>query len=102
MPPPDWLQHHRAALEYVPFASMWLGTRATDKPALTGAMEKLLIAFAAAGLAMYANDKVQDYKLAAISESIVTLKQDTRDDIRALRTDIAALTATMIARKEAK
>jgi hypothetical protein len=91
MPPSDWTDHHRAALDWFPFASMWLGTRATDRPALTKAIEQLLMAAIAAAAGVWANDKIQDTKLTALTATVAEVKGDTRADIAAIRADIAAM-----------
>lgn len=78
MPPHDWIDHHRSVLDWMPFASMWLGTRDTDKPLLTRAFENLLMAAAAAALAVYVNDARQDDRLTALTAQVEQLRQDLR------------------------
>jgi hypothetical protein len=91
----NWTDHHRAAIEWIPFASMWMGTRATDRPLLTKAFEQFALAAAAAAVAIYVNDKVQDVRLSDLTARVAEIKADTRADIAALRADIAAMRADL-------
>lgn len=84
MPPSDWIDHHRTALDWIPFASMWLGTRADDRPRLTKTMEQFLMAVAAAALAIYVNDKLQDYKIEQLQASI----HQVREEMKSLRDEL--------------
>lgn len=91
MPLPDWLAEHRDYLHYLPFVGMVAGQRAADRPLLTRTIENGLTAVLAAGLVMWRNDSLQDYKLETIQATVRDIRTDSRAELAQLRSDVAAL-----------
>lgn len=91
MPTPSPTDHHTQLIEWIPFAAIWLGTRAADRPLLTRSIEGAIVAGMSAALAIYVNDTRQDEKLAAITRTVQDQRADLRADLADLRADIAAL-----------
>jgi hypothetical protein len=92
------LLNSREALHWVPFAAVWMGTRAADRPLLTRAFENLLMAAAAAALGIWANDRLQDYKLTHIAATVGEIKADYKQDVTAIRAELAEIRAILMSR----
>lgn len=99
----SWLAGHRHTFDLVPFLGMIAGTRRADRPMITRTIENLLTAGIAAGVVMWSNDKVQDYKLEAVQATIRTLAAETRAEmaqqreaITAMRVELAGHTAAAL------
>lgn len=92
---PDWLANNRQLLTAAPFVGMWLGERAEDRPLLTRWIENAATAVLAAGLIMWRNDSIQDFKLETMQAVVRDLKTDTRAESAQLRADIATLRAEL-------
>lgn len=87
----DAAGHHAQLIEWIPFAAVWLGTRAADRPLLTRSIEGAIVAGLSASLAIYVNDARQDVKLAEIAASVKEQRAELRADLHTLRADLAAL-----------
>lgn len=87
----NWLDAHRPTLEAMPFLSMVIGTRKADRPMITRTIENLITAGIAAGIVMWSNDKVQDFKLEQVQRSIAELRADTKAEQAALRAAVLEL-----------
>jgi hypothetical protein len=88
---PNWLLENRAYLDHVPFLGMMVGQRMHDRPLITRTIENLVTAAISAGLVLYANDKVQDFKLTTIQDTVREHRTETRAEIAELRAAVAAL-----------
>lgn len=95
MQSPDWLADNRALLHALPFVGMWIGERAQDRPLLTRWIENAITALLAAGLIMWRNDSLQDFKLETMQAVVRDIRADTRAESAQLRADIATLRAEL-------
>lgn len=87
----EWTNEHRAFLNAMPFVGMWVGERAADRPLVTRWIENVFTAILAAGLMMWKNDGVQDFKLQAMEAIIRDMRTDSRAELAQLRSDVSSL-----------